>query len=138
MEEKLKKTFSLTDYRQPANPDREDCISLINTNSGQNSEITIETPRMINNEITKVTRTLDEIREDLVTQILEVIKSAITEKVLPSIQHVLGVQNLRLITMRDHRSSKLDRSAGDHFSKMDHCFSRLDRSPGDHISQIDH
>ena len=58
---------------QTANPNSEDFRSLINTNSRENSEITIETARLINNEITsQVTRKLDEIRSDLNTQILEV------------------------------------------------------------------
>ena len=54
--------------------------SLINTTSRENSENTIETARMINNEIsTQVTRKLDEFREDLNSQFLEVINSAIAE-----------------------------------------------------------
>ena len=48
---------------------------------------------MNNNEITTlVTRKLDEIREDLNNQILEVINSAIAETVLPSIQNVVENQ----------------------------------------------
>ena len=79
---------------QTPNPTSEDFRSLINTNSRENSEITIETARLIKNEITsQVTRKLDEIRSDLNTQIWEVINSAIAEKVLLSIQNVLGVQN---------------------------------------------
>ena len=79
---------------QTTNPTSEDFRSLINTNSRENSEITIETARLTNNEITtQVTRKLDEVREDLNTQILEVINSAIAENVLPSIQNALGVQN---------------------------------------------
>ena len=59
---------------QTVNPTSEDFRSLINTNSRKNSEITMETARMINNEITtEVTRKLDEIREDLNSQILEFI-----------------------------------------------------------------
>ena len=88
---------------QTANPISEDFRSLINTNSRENSEITIETARLINNEITsQVTRKLDEIRSDLNSQILEVINSAITEKVLPSIQNVLGVQILNLTQLGTH------------------------------------
>ena len=72
-----------SDGLQTANPVSEDFGSLINTNSRENSEVTIETARLINNEITsKVTKKLDEIRSDLNTQILEVINSAIAEKVL--------------------------------------------------------
>ena len=87
---------------QTVYPTSEDFRSLINTNSRENSEITIETARMINNEnTTQVTRKLDEIREELNGQILEVINSAIAEKVLPTIQNVLGVQESGLNSARD-------------------------------------
>ena len=90
---------------QTANPTREDSRSLINTNSRENSEIIIETARLINNEITsQVTRKLDEIRSDLNTQILEVINSAIAEKVLPSLQNVLGFLNSGSDAIRDPQS----------------------------------
>ena len=71
---------------QAANPISEDFRSLINTNNRENSEITIDTARLKIMIITsQVTRKLDQIRSDLNTQILEVINSAITEMVLPSI-----------------------------------------------------
>ena len=71
---------------QTANPISEDFRSLINLNRRENSEVTIETTRLINNEITsQVTRRLDEIGSDLNTQIWEVIISANAERVLPSI-----------------------------------------------------
>ena len=61
-------------------------ILPVKTKSRENSEITIETARLINIEITsQVTRKLCEIRSDLKSQILEVINSRIAEKVLPSI-----------------------------------------------------
>ena len=124
---------------QTANPTSEDFRSLIITNSRENSEITIETARLINNEITsQVTRKLDEIRSDLNTQILEVINSANTEKVLPSIQNVLGVQNPESDAIRDPRSGRLDRSPEDHFSHMDHQSRGLDKSLRVYSGQIDH
>ena len=53
---------------QTAKPISEDFRSLSNTNSRENSEITIETARLLNNEITnQVTRKLDEVREGLNT-----------------------------------------------------------------------
>ena len=71
---------------QTANLISEDFRSLINTNRRENSEVTIGTTRLINNEITsQVKRKLDEIGSDLNTQILEAIISAIAERVLPSI-----------------------------------------------------
>ena len=97
-----------------------------------------ETARNINNEITsQVTSELDEIRGNLKTQILEVVNSAIAERVLPSIQNVLEVQKLGLNTMRDHRSGRLDRSSEDHFTQMDYRSRRLGKSPGDHFSRQD-
>ena len=55
-----------SDGLQAANPISEDFRSLVDTNSRENSEITIETARLINNDITsQVTRKLDEIRSDL-------------------------------------------------------------------------
>ena len=106
---------------QTANPTIEDFRFLNNTNSRENSKITIETTRMIKNEITtQGTRKLDEIREVLNTQILRVIHSAIAEKGLSSIPNVLGVQKLELNTTRDHQSGRLDRSPEDHSIHMDH------------------
>ena len=69
---------------------------------------------------TKLTRKLDIIREDLNTQILEVINSAIAGRVLPSVQNVLGAQKLGLNTMRDNQSCRLDRSPEDYSSHMNH------------------
>ena len=75
----------------------------------------------MNNEITsQVTRKLDEMRSDLKTQILEVINSAITKKVLPRIQNVLGVQNSESDAIRDPQSGRLNMSPEDHFGHMDH------------------
>ena len=99
---------------QTSNPKRECFRSLNISNCRENSEITIETARMINNEITtQVTRKLDEVREDLNTQILEVINSAIAEKRLSSTKNVLGVQKSGLNTSRVHQSGRLDRSPED-------------------------
>ena len=54
---------------QADNPTKDDFIYLIKTKRQENSEITIETERMINYEITsRVTRKLDEIRDDLIIQ----------------------------------------------------------------------
>ena len=64
--------------------------SLLNTNSRENSEMTAETNRMINEEISnQMTRKLNEIKESLNHQIQDAVSSAITSKVLPSIQNTL-------------------------------------------------
>ena len=94
---------------------------------------------MINNEITtQVTRKLHEIRKDLNTQILEVISSAIAEKVLPSIQNVLGVQNSGLNANRDHQCSGLDRCPEDHFGHMDNLSRGLNKGQRDYLGNTDH
>ena len=124
---------------QTANPISEDFRSLINTNSRENSEITIETARLINNENTsQMTRKLDEIRSDLNTQILEVINSAISEKVLSSIQNVLGVQNPESDTIRDTQSGRLNRSPEDHFGHRDHQSQRLNVGLRERSNSVDH
>ena len=57
------------------------------SSSRENSEITIETTRMINEEISnQMSRKLDEIKNGLNIQIQNAISSAITEKILSSIQ----------------------------------------------------
>ena len=120
-------------------PASEDFRSLINTNSRENSEFTNETARMNNNEIaTQVIRNLDEIREDLNSQTLEVINCAIAEKALSSIQSVLGAQESELHSARDHRSSRLDRSPKDHLSCKDRRSGRLDCNPSGHSGRKDH
>ena len=85
-----------------------------------------------------MTRKLDEIRSDLNSQISEVIISAIAEKVLPSIQNVLGVQNSGSSLIRDPQSGSLDRSPGDHFSHMDHQSQGLNEGLRDHSNKVDY
>ena len=64
--------------------------SLLNTNSRENCEMKAETNRMNNEEISnQMTRKLNEIKESLIHQIQDAISSAITSKVLPSIQNTL-------------------------------------------------
>ena len=53
------------------------------------------------------------------SQVFEVINTAIAEKVLSSIQNVLGVQRPVLYSKMDHRSGGTDRNPGDHFSRQD-------------------
>ena len=116
-----------------------DFRSLINPNSRANSEITIETVRMINNEITaQATRKLAEIREDRNSQILEVINSAIAEEVLPSIQNVLGGKESGLNSARDHLSGRIDCSPEDHFGILDPRSGRLDCNPSGHSGRAVH
>ena len=67
--------------------------SLLNTNSGKNSEITIETTRTISEEVSsQMSRKLNEIKNSLNFQIQDAISSAITEKILPFIQNTMETQ----------------------------------------------
>ena len=72
----------------------EDCRSLLNVNSRENSERkTIETTRMISDEIkNQVARRLNEIKLSLNSQIQDAIGAAIAEKVLHSIQNTLRLR----------------------------------------------
>ena len=117
--------------QQGSNVMGEDFRSLLNTNSRENSEITIETARLINEEIShQMSRTLNEIKTSLNSQFQEPITTAITSTVLPSIQNTLEMQgrpNFTVVdrgsierhpsprstdvTIKDRRSSGLQRNA---------------------------
>ena len=89
----------------------EDVRSLLNTNSRENSEMTIETSRMIHEEISnQMTRKLNEIKTNLNSQIQDAITTATAEKVLPSIQNTLSMQGRENFTVMDRRYSRLHRS----------------------------
>ena len=76
--------------QQSSNVIGEDLRSLLNTNSRENSEVTIETIKMISEEISKqMSQKLNENKNSLNFQIQDAISSAITEKILPSIQNTL-------------------------------------------------
>ena len=87
--------------QQNSNVIGEDFRSLLNTNSRENSEITIETTRMISEEISnQMSRKLNEIRNSLNSQIQEAINCVMTDTVIPSIQNTLGTHgNVNYIAM---------------------------------------
>ena len=88
--------------QQSSNVIGEDFRSLLNTNSRENSEITIETTRLINEEISnQVTRKLNGIKTSLNSQIQDAITVAITRTVLPSIQNTLETQGRSNFTVVD-------------------------------------
>ena len=117
--------------QQSSNVIGEDFRSLLNTNCRENSEIAIETTRLINEEISnQMSRKLNEVKTSLNSQIQEAITAAITSTVLPSIQNTLekqGRPNIITVdrgsnglhpsqrstdfTIRDRRSSGLQRNA---------------------------
>ena len=85
----------------------EDFRSLLNSNSRENSESTIETMRLVNSE---VSRQIDELRRELNSQLVDAINSAITEKVLPDIRNIVTSQNPVFREEVDHKSSRLSRT----------------------------
>ena len=98
--------------------------TLLNTNTSESSEITVETNRAINSEISsQMSRKLEEVRSDIKSHILSAIDSAIEEKVIPSIRNVLESQNTHLDL----------RSDGPHPSTFDQVRPHRDlRSDGPH------
>ena len=65
--------------------------SLTNTNVGENSDVTAETSRAINSEVSsRIAKKIGEIEIDLFSDILEVKNSSIDEKVLPSMRNAMG------------------------------------------------
>ena len=68
----------------------EEFRSYSNTNLSENSGLTVETSRAINSEISsQVSGQLEDLKSDLKALILEVINSAISEKVLPMIENAI-------------------------------------------------
>ena len=89
----------------------EDFRSLLNTNSRENSEITIATTRIIGDEIAyQVTTKLNDIISSLNLQIQKAIKTAITERVPPSIENSLAAHGRANLTMEDQRARGLQDS----------------------------
>ena len=71
---------------------------LLLTNSRENSEIIIETTRLINEEFSdQMTRKLNEIKTSLNSRIQDVVTAAITHTVLPSIQNTLDMQGEQIL-----------------------------------------
>ena len=109
----------------------EDFRSLLNTNSREKSEITIETTRLVNEEISNQTsRKLNEIKTSLNSQIQEAITDAITSTVLPSIQNTLEMQGRPNFTVVDRGSNGLHPSPrSTDFTIKDRRSSGLQRNP---------
>ena len=76
--------------QQNSNLTGEDFRSLLNSNKREDSEITIDTTKVLGDEIaSQVTRKLLDIRSTLKLQVQEAINTAITERILPSIENSL-------------------------------------------------
>ena len=76
--------------RQDVAQNSEDFRSLLNSNSRENSESTVETMRLVNSEVSKQ---MDGFRKELKSQIIDTIKSVISEKVLPDIRNTMVNQH---------------------------------------------
>ena len=93
--------------QQSSNLIGEDFRSLHNTNSRENSEMTVETNRLKNEEISnQMARKLNEIKKSLNYQIQDAISSAIANKVLPSIQNTLNKHGKVNYTVADRGSHR--------------------------------
>ena len=93
--------------QRTSNVTGEDFRSLL-TNSRENSEITIGTTRMINEEISnQMSRRLNEMKTSLKSQIQNAITVAIADTVLPSIQNALEMQGRSNLTVVDRASNGL-------------------------------
>ena len=82
--------------------------SLLNSNSRENSESTVETMRLVSSESSKQ---MDGLRKDLNSQIIDAMNSVINEKVLPEIRNTMTSQNPVFRDEVDHRSNRLSRTA---------------------------
>ena len=116
--------------QQNSNVVGEDFRSLL-TNSRENSKITIETTRMISNEVSsQVTRRLNETKDSFYFQIQNANATAITEKVLPFVQNTLGTQGRSNFTIVDLGSDGLQEGPRtNNFTMVDLRSSRLQRNP---------
>ena len=108
--------------QQSSNLVGEDFRSLLYTNSRENSEVTVETNRMISEEISnQMSRKLNEIKESLNYQIQDAISSAITDQILPSIQNTLNKHGKVDYTVIDQRSSgSHEGPSTENYTKVDH------------------
>ena len=86
----------------------EDFRSLSNSNSIENSDITFETMRLVNSEVSEK---IDEFKMKLNSQIAETINLVISEKILPNIQNFMTSQNPVIRKEMDHRSRVIHRTA---------------------------
>ena len=91
--------------QRASNVTGEDFRSLL-TNSRENSEITIETNRLISEEISnQMSRRLNEIKTSLNFHIQNANTTAIRDTVLPSIQNVLEMKGRPNVTVVDRASN---------------------------------
>ena len=101
---------------EPRRPQRDsnltgEAFTSLLTNSRENSEITIETTRMITEETNnQMSRRLNEIKTSLNSHIQDAITAAITNTVLPSIQNTLDMQGRANFTVVDRGSRWLQRN----------------------------
>ena len=90
----------------------EDFRTLLNQEDRTTGDISVETTRLITDEITQqMLRKVDELKRDLNSQIAETITSLIIERILPSNQITMTNQNSVFREEMDQRSGRLNRTA---------------------------
>ena len=107
------------------------------TNSRENSEITVETTRLINEEVSnQMTTKLNEIKTSVNSQIRDAITAAITSTVLPPIQNTLDMQGRANFTVVDRASNGLHQGLKmTNYTVEDLRSSELQRNPEAENSQ---
>ena len=109
--------------------------SYLNTNHCENNGLTVETSRVIISEMSsQVSRQLEELKSDLNAQILEVINTALAEKVLPSIENAARPTKTTSNTKWDLRSDGLHPISIGQTTKK--CDPRSDRAHPSKIGQM--
>ena len=128
--------------QQSSNLVGEDFRSLLSTNSRENSEVTVETNRMISEENSnQMSRKLNEIKESLNYQIRDAISNAITDQILPSIQNTLSKHGKVDYTVMDQRSSgPHEGPSTENYTKVDHRSGGLQwklENENNHVTRVE-
>ena len=109
---------SSNEQQTTTNPSDDDFRTLLNTNSVGNSDMTSETVRVINSEVTsQVSNKISGIKVDLKLHIRETIEQVISDQVLLTIRETLGEISSCVRPNMDLPSSEQPRSPKMHCRK---------------------
>ena len=115
--------------QQNIGPSGDNYRTLLNTNLSENKDITVETSRMINSEILSLmSRKSVEMKSDLNSHILEVLNTAIEEKILPSIENALACN-------REVRDAKWDLQPDQQTQELEENFPTTSGNQKDHYRE---
>ena len=110
LETSLKMIKESAGLQENTNSLGEEFRSLLSSYSRGNSDLTVETVRVINEELdSEMTRILEENKMGLNSQILAAKRPAITEKVIPEVQGSEGARENGLKAKMEHQSDRLHR-----------------------------